>query len=125
MKVYLLDIQERSNRQLSQWLYEDKRVNLSMVFEDYTQLIKMTEMLTPDICMIRLGDDRIPGIKVANMIKEINSEIKIIFISNDREYALNAYEIGAYGYLLSPVKKEKLQNYLMSKNDNEGESLKN
>lgn len=107
MKVYILDKQGKSREQMLIWLSEDKRIAGTEVFEDYVRFVEQVENSPPDFCIIRLGADGIPGLRAAEMVRQINLEIRIIFISDDRDHALDAYEIGVYGYLLCPVRKDK------------------
>lgn len=116
MKVYILDAKNKNNEKILRWLYEDKRVKAIEVFEDYSKFIKMVGKSTPDLCIVRLGRDEIPGLKVAGMVKKISPETRTVFVSDSRDYAVDAYEIGAYGYLLSPVSRDKF-NKFFSKGD--------
>lgn len=117
MRVYILDKKSKSREKMQGWLSEDKRVEGIEGFEDYIQFIERVGKSPPDICFIRLGDDRIPGLKIADMIRQISSDTRIVFISDDGDYALDAYEVGAYGYLLCPVMKDKLEKYLIMKKE--------
>lgn len=94
------------------WLSEDKRLTGVDVYEDYIKFIEQVGSSPPDFCIIRLGCDGIPGLKTADMVRQTNADIRIIFLADDRDYALDAYEMGAYGYLLSPVKRDKLEKCL-------------
>lgn len=94
------------------WLLEDKRLIEVGVFEDYIKFIEQISKSPPNFCIIRLGVDEIPGLKVADMVRQISSDSKIVFISDERDYALDAYEIGAYGYLLCPIEKKKFLKLL-------------
>lgn len=113
MKVYILDRKSRSLVQLVMWLSEDKRVSIVDAFEDYGKFIEHIGSSPPDFCIIRLGWDEIPGLKTADTVRQINPDIRIVFISDERDYALDAYEAGAYGYLLCPLDKDKLKKYLL------------
>ena len=113
MRVYILDMPCKSREQIVSWLSDDGRVSEVEVYEDYIQLIEQAESSPPDLCIIRLGRDEIPGMKTAGMVRHISADVRIIFISDGRDYALDAYEAGAYGYLLCPVERDKLQKYLM------------
>ena len=117
MKVYILDRRSKSRDQVLKWLSGDKRLTAVEVFEDYIQFIEQTEKSPPAFCIVRLGLDGIPGIKTADMVRQIGADIRIIFISDERDYALDAFEAGAYGYLLCPVEKGKLEKYLMMKKE--------
>lgn len=117
MRVYILDKQSKSREQMLEWLSEDKRLTGIEVFEDYIRFIEQVGKSPPDFCVIRLGKDEIPGLKTGDMVRQTSPDIKIIFISDDRDYALDAYEVGAYGYLLCPVQRDKLEKYLMIKKE--------
>lgn len=114
MRVYVLDTPGKYLEQMLQWLSENKIITGVQAFEDYIEFIEQVAKSPPDLCIIRLGVDTIPGIKTADMVHCINLETRIVFISEDRDYAMDAYEIGAYGYLLCPVEKEKFEKCLFS-----------
>ena len=82
------------------------------MFEDYVRFVEQVGYSLPDFCIIRLGWDGIPGLKTAGLVRQICPDIRIIFVSDDRDYALDAYEVGAYGYLLCPVEQDKLEKCL-------------
>jgi DNA-binding LytR/AlgR family response regulator len=117
LRVYILDRHDQNREQLLEWLSEDKRLTGIEVFEDYIELIEQIGITPPDFCFIRLGRDGIPGLKTADMIRQTSSDIQIIFISDDRDYAMDAFEVGAYGYLLCPVERDRLKKYLMMKKE--------
>lgn len=112
MKVYILDVQSKSLEQMLLWLSESQKVTAVEVFADYVQFIEKVEESPPDLCLIRLGIDAIPGFKTAGMVQQINSDIRIVFVSDDRDYALDAYEAGVYGYLMCPLSRDKFYKYL-------------
>jgi len=116
LKVYILDLKNKNREKMLQWLYEDKRVEIIESFEDYLSLIEMVANSPPDLCVVRLGMDGIPGLKVADMVKQISPATRTVFISDSRDYAVDAYEVGAYGYLLGPVSRDKF-NKFFSKGD--------
>jgi len=112
--VYILDMQGKSREQMLLWLSEDKKVDAFEAFEDYIRFVEQTGKSPPDFCVIRLGENRIPGLRAAAMVRQISTDIRIIFISDQRDYALNAYEMGADGYLLCPLEKDKFMKCLSS-----------
>ena len=117
MKIYILDAQGASDKQFPKWLSADKRVEVLEIFQDYIKFIERIGNSPPDLCFIRVGGDRIPGLKTAEMVRQISQDISIVFISDKKDYALDAYEIGIYGYLLCPVKRDKLEKYLIMKRE--------
>ncbi|KUO58680.1 MAG: hypothetical protein APF84_09425 [Gracilibacter sp. BRH_c7a] len=112
MIVFLLDVGSECRNAMVQCLREDIKIKSVNVFEDYIAFIEQVGKILPDLCFIRLGVDKIPGLTAARMVKQIGVDSRIVFLSEDEYDALEAYEIGAYGYLLYPVVKEKLENIL-------------
>lgn len=110
MVVYILDVPGVTRNQMVEWLSEEPRITEIKVFDNYIRLLKLVNKQPPDYCLIRLGSEVIPGFKAAVMIKNICAAVKFIFVADDRYYALDAFEIGAYGYILCPVAKGKLIN---------------
>ncbi len=111
-----MDENNRNREQMLVWLYDNRNISWVEVFEDSFICVERIEQFPPDVCFIRLGSNTIYGLKTARMIHIINPEIRIVFVSDERDYAMDAYEIGAYGYLLSPVSRDKLESCLVPLN---------
>ena len=48
------------------------------------------------------------GIDVAKELREVTPDVPIIFTTSSKEFAINAFKVQAYDYILKPVKKEEL-----------------
>lgn len=59
---------------------------------------------------IELGTSN--GILLAKRLKELQPELKIIFVTSYPQYAVDAFAIHATGYLLKPVQKEDIRREL-------------
>lgn len=116
MKIYILDVKSKGLEQMLLWLSLNPAVRAVEVYENYKQFIERSEKSPPDICIIRLGNNNIPGLKAAGILQNINPLIRIVFVSDDSDYAIDAYEMGAYGYLISPVNRAKLEKCLFHSN---------
>ncbi len=116
MRAYILDTQDKIRDQLLGTLSEMNKADEITAFEDYVRFIEQVRRSPPDYCFIRLGTDAIQGLRAAETVHSIGADIRIVFISKDRRYAVDAYEVGAYGYLSPPFTKQKLKNYLDNNN---------
>ena len=45
-------------------------------------------------------------------IKDIDENIEVAFITEDDKYALKAFEVGAFGYILKPYTQDKIENVI-------------
>uniref|UniRef100_UPI00241D115A LytR/AlgR family response regulator transcription factor n=1 Tax=Thomasclavelia spiroformis TaxID=29348 RepID=UPI00241D115A len=52
------------------------------------------------------------GIKITKKINLIHPEIKIIFCSTNPEYSIEAFEVNGFRYLVKPINKAKMFEYL-------------
>ncbi|HEX9026588.1 MAG TPA: LytTR family transcriptional regulator DNA-binding domain-containing protein [Clostridium sp.] len=57
------------------------------------------------------------GIKLAKILYKINGDVKIEFVTENKDYALDAFEIHAFDYLLIPHSKDTV--YLSKKKSSE------
>lgn len=60
---------------------------------------------------IVLGHGR-NGVETAQELRKHNPEAMIIFLTNSKEYAIEAFEVGAIHYLIKPVTKETIREIL-------------
>jgi two-component system, LytTR family, response regulator len=66
---------------------------------------KLIENLSPDFIFL---DIQMPGRTGFDLLTEIQTDAKIIFVTAYDEYAIRAFEVNAQDYLLKPVNKERL-----------------
>ena len=59
---------------------------------------------------IKMGD--ISGIEAARSLRAINNDICIIFITNMIQYAIEGYEVHAFGFLKKPLDRAQLEWFL-------------
>lgn len=59
---------------------------------------------------IQLG--QMNGMELAKRIREQDKNVRIIFLTGLKDYAIEGYEVGAVRYLLKPVQKETLYELL-------------
>ena len=115
MKAYALDGPGKIRDQLLRLLSENEYIDEIMAFDDDSRFMEQVGKSPPDFCFIRLGKDGIPGLTAAGKVHSIRRNIQVVFVSEDGRLAVDAYEVGACGYLTCPLNKEKLAKFLMKK----------
>ena len=94
--------------------YENVR-NTPVTVHTYTNAVDLLDGLKKtdyDILILDIIMPGFTGMQAAHEIRKFNEEIKIIFLTSSKEFAIESYSVGAYYYLLKPVLKEKLFSVL-------------
>lgn len=81
--------------------------NIEMVGEaqDGLHAIKLIEQTMPDIVFL---DIRLPGCSGFDVLHRIKRKPAVIFTTAHDEYAVHAFEWGAFDYLLKPFRQERV-----------------
>ena len=61
-----------------------------------------------DVIFLDIYMDGMTGMDAARAIREIDRVVRIIFITTSTEFAVDSYEVSAFGYLLKPHSVEKI-----------------
>lgn len=66
-----------------------------------------------DLIFLDIDMKGMDGIETARRIRIRDKKVKIVYVTSYREYAGRAFSVHAFGYLLKPVKQEKLWRQIM------------
>lgn len=105
--------QEILNKYIQKILIKNSIQYEILIFNSGEELLKNYPQ-NVDIFLLDIQMDKIDGMQVAKKIRKIDEEdVEIIFITSLIEYIQQGYEVGAYRYLLKPIKYEELENHLI------------
>lgn len=87
-----------------------KRVKIFYIAEDGKQGLELYQKHKPDLIITDISMPIMDGLEMIKLIKEIDTEIKVIVMSaySIKEYFLEAINLGVNGYLIKPVEAKKL-----------------
>jgi two-component system response regulator AlgR len=72
------------------------------------QALVRAHELAPDVILLDVRMPGMDGIEVAEHLNALSEPPAVIFTTAFDEYAVNAFDAHAVGYLLKPIRKEKL-----------------
>ena len=78
-------------------------------FNDPKEAFKKAKEVNIDVACLDIEMGAVSGIDLAKKLKELNPKIDIIFVTGYTEYAFEAFNLRASGYLFKPVTKENLE----------------
>jgi len=67
-----------------------------------------------DLYLLDILMPHLQGLELAQRIRERNEAAELVFLTSSPEYALDAFEVAACGYLLKPVDREKFDKVLLT-----------
>ncbi len=82
---------------------KEERISSIEKFNDAGQAIEYCKKNTVEIAFLDIDMPKLSGIKLAQMLQESNPYIIIIFITAHENYALDAFRVHAFDYLLKPI----------------------
>lgn len=125
MKLAICDNEKNDLLQIKKLILEYCKKNNYFfeifTYQNYKELLQHIDNFNYIILDVLLDD--LTGIQLAKEIHNINKDIKIIFCSINPEYSIEAFEVNAFRYLVKPINKLKLFEYLDEIRKNEKESL--
>ncbi len=116
MKIIIADNEKLIRYSLKSMLKEIKIEN-EVISEarDGEEMIDLIKTFSPDVAFVDIRMPKINGLEAIKIAKTFSPDTKWIILTSysEFEYAKEAISLGAYEYLLKPVKPEKLEKTLI------------
>ena len=108
LKVLIVDDEPPARERLRSLLVEIPGVEVTGEAVNGQQALDRAHDLAPDVVLLDVRMPGMDGIEVARHLNALAEPPAVIFTTAFDEYAVNAFETHAIGYLLKPIRKEKL-----------------
>lgn len=83
-----------------------------VLFEQGEEMVKAAMQTPFHIVFLDVDMPGQNGIQIGKQLRELNSKLIIIFVTNYPQYAIEAYDCEAFHYLLKPTTSERVSNIL-------------
>ena len=89
-----------------------KRIDGLKTFEKGCDALEWAKLHDVDVAFLDIEMPGMNGIELAKKLKEIDRNIRIVFVTAYEQYALDAFGVNAIGYLLKPYTREDVEEEL-------------
>ncbi|RKN85612.1 response regulator [Paenibacillus ginsengarvi] len=107
-KAILIDDEEIALDVLDIQLAEIGGVTVAGKFQLVSEALEQCARLRPDLIFLDIEMPGISGLAAAELLFDRCPDAEIIYVTAHHQYAIDAFDTNAIGYLLKPVAKERL-----------------
>jgi len=112
MDILIVDDEQPARDRLGQLLEELEDCRLVGEAANGREALELAQKLKPDVVLLDIRMPEIDGIETARHMAELEAGPAVIFTTAFDEYAIDAFDAQAVGYLLKPVRRERLSRAL-------------
>jgi two-component system response regulator AlgR len=110
--VLIVDDEPPARMRLRQLLGELPEWQVASEASHGRQALELCQLLAPDVVLLDIRMPEMDGIEVARHLAQLEPGPAVIFTTAYDDYAVQAFEAQAIGYLLKPVRRERLARAL-------------
>lgn len=112
MRVILVDDDQAMLIIMRRLLSRIVGVTISGSFRRGGDALEWLRSNAADIAFVDIRMDGENGIDLAKRLRAVRRELKVVFVTSHRDYALDAFDLGAFDYIVKPVQSERLEHTL-------------
>jgi DNA-binding NarL/FixJ family response regulator len=114
IRVLIVDDHVVVRRGLISMLESIEEVKLVGEAGDAQEALEQIPIVRPDVLLLDIRMPGMDGLRLLRYLSDKKPELKIIILTNyaEEQFLLNAFQAGAYGYLLKNVKRKDLVDAL-------------
>ena len=103
-----------AREELKYFINEEKEIKLIDEFDNPLDTLSFLEKNSVDVIFLDINMPDMNGISLGKIITKMYPDMKIVFITAYKDYAVDAFEIKAFDYLLKPYSESRIRNLLKS-----------
>lgn len=109
MKVLIVDDEAPARDRLAHMLGSIDDIQSTGEASNGIEAVEMVQSIRPDVVLMDIRMPGMDGLEAARHLTEMDEPPAIIFTTAYSEHALEAFDTSAVGYLVKPVRQEKLE----------------
>ena len=112
MRVLIVDDEKPARDRLRQILEDEDHYEVVGEAADGHEALEQTARVAPDIVLLDIRMPGMEGIETAHHLNAMDPAPAVVFTTAYDEYAIDAFEARAIGYVLKPVRRSRLTGAL-------------
>jgi two-component system response regulator AlgR len=112
MRVLVVDDEKPARDRLRQILADDDEHQVVGEAANGEQALALAVELIPDVVLLDIRMPGVDGIETAHHLNALDISPAVVFTTAYDEYAIDAFDARAIGYVLKPVRRERLSRAL-------------
>jgi two-component system response regulator AlgR len=112
MKVLIVDDEKPARDRLRQLIDDFEEYQVVAEAANGEEAVRLAAETRPDIAVLDIRMPGVDGIQAAHHLNKLEPPPAIVFATAYDEYAIDAFEARAIGYVLKPVRRERLATAL-------------
>ena len=112
MKVLIVDDEKPARDRLRQLIDETDSHEVVGEAANGEQALSLVSDLKPDVVLLDIRMPGLDGIETAHHLNALDEPPAVVFTTAYNEYAIDAFDARAVGYVLKPVRRERLESAL-------------
>lgn len=108
MNCVIVDDELPAREELKWFISEHSSFNILGLFEDGVQALTFLQEHPVDVLFLDINMPKLDGISLSKVIHNLKKAPVIVFVTAYRDYAVEAFEIEAFDYLLKPFSENRI-----------------
>ena len=108
MRVLVVDDEQPARARLKQLLDDETAYEFVGEAENGSDAVRLSAELRPDIVLLDIRMPGLDGIETAHHLNKMDNPPAVVFTTAYDEYAIDAFDAKAIGYVLKPVRRSRL-----------------
>lgn len=113
MNCIIVDDESPARKELAYFINNFSSIKILEEFDDSIKAMEYIQSNEPEILFLDINMPKLDGIAFGKIIKNFKKRPIIIFITAHREYAVDAFEVEAFDYILKPYSESRIANTLL------------
>ncbi len=111
-RIVVVDDEKKALERFERLIKEEDRIRLLGTFTNPHEALDFIKTHKVDIVFADIEMPEISGLELADLIAEIDPSVDVVFVTAYSQYALQAFQVHAVGYLLKPIEVEDIKKQM-------------